>query len=318
MSKLFLLAIPLSFILTFAAQGQSAPSNLPGNNLKQHDFFYAGEGNKVMSIVRKGKIVWTYTDTTKRGEISDAVLLSNGNILFAHQFGITEIDKDKNLVWNYDAPPNTEIHTARPIGKNRVLYIQNGNPGKMLIVDIKSGKTLFEKELEVRNPLVTHPQFRHANITSRGTVLVAHMDMDKVCEYNEKGDIIWSVNVQSPWEAVRLEDGNTLITSNAKFVREVNSKGETVWEFTVADLPEIKFAGLQRVSRLANGNTLISNWARKGDGSAVQAIEVTPDKKLIWALRSWTAPEDLGQSTTIQILDDRKTVPEKVFFGKIN
>jgi outer membrane protein assembly factor BamB len=145
-----------------------------------------------MSIVRKGKIVWTYTDTTKRGEISDAVLLSNGNILFAHQFGITEIDKDKNLVWNYDAPPNTEIHTARPIGKNRVLYIQNGNPGKMLIVDIKSGKTLFEKELEVRNPLVTHPQFRHANITSRGTVLVAHMDMDKVCEYNEKGDIIWS------------------------------------------------------------------------------------------------------------------------------
>jgi hypothetical protein len=34
----------------------------------------------------------------------------------------------------------------------------------------------------------------------------------------------------------------------------------------------------------------------------VQAIEVTPDKKIVWALRSWAAPADLGPSTTIQIL----------------
>jgi hypothetical protein len=36
----------------------------------------------------------------------------------------------------------------------------------------------------------------------------------------------------------------------------------------------------------------------------VQAIEVTPDKKIVWALRGWTAPTDLGPSTTIQIPDD--------------
>src|SRR5471032_3005131 len=74
-----------------------SPADLPGSGLAAHDFFYAGEGNKVMSIVKGGKIVWTYTDTTKRGEISDAVLLSNGNVLFAHQFGITEFTKDKKL-----------------------------------------------------------------------------------------------------------------------------------------------------------------------------------------------------------------------------
>jgi len=36
----------------------------------------------------------------------------------------------------------------------------------------------------------------------------------------------------------------------------------------------------------------------------VQAIEVTPDKKIVWALRAWLPPLDLGQATTIQILDN--------------
>lgn len=296
--------------------GPFAPAVLPGKGLNQHNFFYAGEGNKVMSIIRKGKLVWTYTDTTKRGEISDAVLLSNGNVLFAHQFGITEITKDNKLVWNYDAPGKTEIHTARPIGNDKILYIQNGNPAKLFVVNIVSGKTLFDMELPVGNPLVTHPQFRHVDITAAGTLLVAHMDMSKVCEYDGAGKLIWRVDVPNPWFAQRLKNGNTLITSNKNFVCEVNTKGETVWEFTPADLPEIKFSGFQKSIRLANGNTLISNWARKGDGTAVQAIEVNPDKKLVWALRSWANP-DLGRSTTIQVLDDGKVIPEKVHFGDL-
>jgi hypothetical protein len=35
----------------------------------------------------------------------------------------------------------------------------------------------------------------------------------------------------------------------------------------------------------------------------VQFVEVTPEKKVVWALRSWTDPANLGTSTTIQILD---------------
>jgi outer membrane protein assembly factor BamB len=303
-------------VMRLAAQDKpSAPAELPGKGLAQHDFFYAGEGNKVMSIVRKGKVVWTYTDTTSKGEISDAVLLSNGNILFARQFGITEITPDKKLVWNYDAPPKTEIHTARPIGNDRVLYIRNGNPAKLFVVNIVSNQNLFEMDLPVGNPLVVHPQFRHAELTAAGTLLVAHMDMSKVCEYNGDGKMIWSVDVLNPWFAERLKNGNTLITSNKGFVREVNAKGETVWEFKTTDMPDIKFSGLQKSIRLANGNTLISNWAKKGDGTAVQAIEVNPDKQLVWAIRSWAEP-DLGKSTTIQILDDATVKPEKVHFGK--
>ena len=48
---------------------------------------------------------------------------------------------------------------------------------------------------------------------------------------------------------------------------------------------------------------------------AVQAVEVTPEKKVVWALREWTKP-NLGPATTIQILDE-PGVPEDVHFGDI-
>jgi hypothetical protein len=293
-----------------------APAVLPGNGLAQHDFFYAGEGSvQNMYIVRKGKVVWSYTDTKTKGEISDAVLMSTGNVLFAHQFGVTEITADKKVVWNYDAPAGVEIHTAQHVGKDRVWFIQNGNPAKLKVVNIVTGETEKQFVLPVRNATSTHMQFRQARLTEAGTILVAHMDRGKICEYDATGKELLSLDVPSPWSAVSLKDGNILVASNRGFVRELSRSGETVWEFRPADLPEIKIAGMQTATRLPNGNTLINNWRGKGNGTAVQAFEVTLDKKLVWALRSWTEP-DLGPSTIIQLLDN-PGIPENNKFGDI-
>ena len=89
---------------------------------------------------------------------------------------------------------------------------------------------------------------------------------------------------------------------------EVNRQKETVWQWTPGDTPEYQMTNLQLATRLPNGNTVINNWFNQWSGAIdpahppVQAIEVTPDKKVVWVLRSWTAPADLGPSTTIQIL----------------
>jgi hypothetical protein len=50
-----------------------------------------------------------------------------------------------------------------------------------------------------------------------------------------------------------------------------------------------------------------NEWSGKVDpaGTPIQAIEVMPDKKAVWALRSWTPPADLGAATTLQILPQR-------------
>jgi hypothetical protein len=54
------------------------------------------------------------------------VLLSNGNILLAHQFAVEMISPEKKVFWKYEVPKGSEVHTAMPIGKEHVLYIQNG------------------------------------------------------------------------------------------------------------------------------------------------------------------------------------------------
>lgn len=307
-----------------AAVAPFAPVVLPGSGLSQHDFFYAGEAKQErMFIVRGGKISWSYTHPA-RGEISDAVRVSNGNILFAHQFGVTEITADAKVIWNYDAPPGTETHVAKPIGLEHVVFIQNGAPAKLMVVNITTGKTEREFELPVKNPRSVHPQFRDAELTDAGTILVAHMDMGKVVEYDAEGKALWSVDVPGVWSVSPLKNGNILVASNRKFVREISRDGKTVWEFnSPVDGPGYRFISMQTATRLANGNTLINNWQsqwsakEKLDDSNLpfQAIEVTPDKKIIWALREWTEPNNLGPATRIQLLDDPAAAPEKVHFG---
>ncbi len=288
-----------------------APNFLPGKGLAQHDFFYAGEAKEEnMYIVKGGHIAWSYTHPG-RGEISDAVLLPNRNVLFAHQYAITEVTAEKKVVWNYDAPPNTEIHTAQPFGTNSVWFVQNGDPAKFMIVNKTSGKTEREFILPVKNPKGVHGQFRQARMTATGTLLVAHMDLGKAVEYDLDGKALWSAEVPGIWSVKPLQNGSILTASNRGFVREINRQGETVWEWTQADTPDYQMTSLQTANRLVNGNTIINNWFNQWSNSKldranppVQAIEVNREKQVVWVLRSWTLPEDLGPSTTIQILDE--------------
>ena len=265
-----------------------------------------------MYIVRDGKIAWSYIHPGK-GEISDAVLQPNGNILFAHQYGITEVSAEKKVIWNYDAPANAEIHTAQPFGTDRVWFVQNSDPAKFAIINKATGKIEREVVLPVKNPKNTHGHFRHARMTDAGTLMVAHMDLGKAAEYDLNGKELWSLAVPGIWSATPLKNGNVLIVGNSKkSVFEVNRAGQTVWEWTPADAPGYKFSNLQLAVRLANGNTIINDWFSQWSdklnpaNAPVQAIEVTPDKKIVWALRSWTPPADLGPATTIQILDPEK------------
>ena len=306
------------------ATGGRAPAVLPGRGLAQHDFVYSGESHdRKIFIVRGGKIVWNYDDPAGKGEISDMVMLSNGNILFAHQFGVTEITPEKKVVWNYIPPGNHEVHTAVPIGNDRVLYIENGDPGAVLrVVNIRTDAVEKEFPLEVNKPVSVHGQFRHARLTAQGTVLVAHHDMNVVNEYDANGKVVWSFPASNPWSANPLANGNVLITDHLG-VREVTRHGDTVWSWTPADAPAYKFAGLQEAWRLANGDTVINNWVNEWTNNAdnapgsAQAIEVNPAKQIVWALREWTPPNNLGPATSIQFLDQPgTTAAEDVHFGE--
>ena len=129
-------------------------------NLARHDFFYAGQSKqRRMFIVKEGQVTWSYDDQLKRGEISDAVLMTDGHILVAHQYGVAEVDADGQTVWHYDAPEGTEIHTAQPIGRTHVVFVQNGKPAKAVVMEIPSKRIVREFELPISEKGSVHGQF---------------------------------------------------------------------------------------------------------------------------------------------------------------
>jgi hypothetical protein len=242
--------------------------------------------------------------------------MTNGHVLYTRQTFIEEITPQKKVAWHYDAPTGTEIHTAQPIGLDKVLFIVNGLPPKLVVLNKTTGaiETSFMLPAQSLNDQKTvHPQFRRVRLTAAGTFLLTFLKMGQVVECDAAGKDLWRYEIPTPWAAIRLRNGNTLIVDeHDRLVREVSPDKKTVWEFTAADLPpEIKFRNIQTAERLANGNTVIFSSTggakREEKTSLIQCVEVTPDKKVVWALQDW---KNLGPATTAQFLD-QPGVPEQ-------
>ncbi len=286
----------------------AADAHLPGAGIRQHPMLYIGEGCNTMFVVQDGKVIWTYS-TGKGWEFDDIWMLTNGNILFSRMSYAEEVTPEKKVVWHLDAPKGTEIHTLQPLGLDKVMLVRNGLPAHLMIIDKRTGAVEADHVLpdtSLTDPKTVHGQFRRTRVTAQGTYLVPYLTMNKVVEYDKDLKEVWSYKVRSPWAAVRLHNGNTLITDeHDNLTLEVNPKGETVWQFNLAELPpEIVFPGSQSCVRLANGNTILCS---RGDGGkGCQLVEITPDKKLAWALKDW---KTFGPATAVQILDE-PGVPE--------
>lgn len=284
-------------------EGPPAPEGLPGRGMAEHPMLYIGEGYNKILLVNDGKVAWTYSTGTG-GEYDDVWMLSNGNVLFSRLQYVAEVTPEKKLVWKLDAPVGMEIHTCQPIGLDKVLFIENGLPPHLIVMNIKTGKTEVDHVLPAiseTDKRTVHAQFRRVRYTAQGTYLVPFLEMGKVVEYDKKFNEVWSYKVASPWAAVRLRNGNTLITDERDVLtREVNRAGETVWEIKNTDVPEqFQYANTQSATRLANGDTVICSRGRRGEGP--QLVEVTPEKKVVWVLQDW---QKLGPATAVQMLDE--------------
>ena len=173
----------------------------------------------------------------------------------------------------------------------------------MKIINIKTGAVEVNHELPFEKSRGVHPQFRRARVTAEGTYLLSFLGLDRVVEYDKSIHAIWSYNIDKPWAALRLKNGNTLITAEKNsLTREVNSKGETVWEFKCkTDLPRnTSSPPRHKAARGWPTETPSSPRAAKTT-QAPSSLKSTPDKKVVWVLQDW---KHIGDASAEQILDD--------------
>ncbi len=305
------------FILSLTAVCATAQDS----SLSRHDFFYAGQSKRMrMFIVKDGQVSWAYENKSWRGEISDAILLTDGHILMAHQYGIAEVTQDDRVIWHYDAPTGTEIHTIQPIGRQHVVFVQNGHPAKAVIMEIPSMSIVREFELPCNETGSVHGQFRNARLSRRGTLLVANMGQNFVSEYAANGVELARWEAPRAWSVTETPDEHLLIVGGRGHIWEMTRGGEVVWETETAPLG---VTSPQKMVRLRNGNAIINNWYNEWNktpmdtlNAPVQAIELDPQGQVVWQLRSWQHP-DLGPATTIQPLNQAVN-RDRLFFGEFN
>lgn len=283
---------------------------LPGMGLAQHPFIYVGENYNRILLVNQGKVIWTY-DTKGGFELDDIWMLSNGNVLYSHMSYIEEITPTKQVVWHYDSPPNSEIHTCQPIGLDKVMIGMNQTPSpKVLIINTQTKAIELEHTLPDAQGVGVHGQMRRMRLTAAGTYLVAWLSNGKVVEYDEDFQPIWTYKTPKPWSVSRLHNGHTLIQDEAESTcKEVDAQGNLVWSWKKSEvsLANAKIEGNnQTCERLASGNTVMFN--HDPGGKNVQMVEVAPDKHVVWAIQDY---QHLGDATSAQFLDE-PGIPEVV------
>lgn len=97
----------------------------------------------------------TAFDDCSNGQISDCTRLANGNILIARQFRASEITPCQSVVWDYNSPPQTELHTIASVNEGSVAAIEI--PGIRLNL-IQEVSRLDNGDTLINNWIANQPQ----------------------------------------------------------------------------------------------------------------------------------------------------------------
>ncbi|HUT94266.1 MAG TPA: hypothetical protein VMY37_32705 [Thermoguttaceae bacterium] len=236
----------------------------------------ADSGKNLIHILdSNGSILWQYPADGPR----DVWVLPNGNVLFTHRRGVKEVTRDKRVVWQYSFPETSEIHACQPLADGSVMIAESG-PMRILEID-RHGKIL--KEVKLRSAEThKHRQMRCCRKLPDGHYLVGQYYDGVIREYDEEGAVVGDINHPDAHAGLRLPNGNTLCSfGDAHRLVEYDAQGKVAWSVEENDLPGCPLRFVGPAWRLANGNTIICNWAGHGYvGKQPQLVEVTAEKKV--------------------------------------
>lgn len=259
---------------------------------------------KIALVNADGAVEWEFPN---KHDVHDLHLLPNGNVLtHTSHTTVVEIDRNKKVVWKYEAKPKAgyagkiEIHAFQRLADGNTMVAESGNAR---IVEVsKDGAIVKEVPLTVTNPH-PHRDTRMVRKLASGGYLVCHEGDGRVREYDAAGKVVWEYaldlngrprsNGHGPeghgvevFGAVRLANGNTLIAGgNNNRVIEVTPDKKVVWSVDQKELPDVTLAWVTTLHVLPNGNVVIGNC--HATAANPQLVEVTRDKKVVWTFKDF-------------------------------
>lgn len=292
--------ILLSSIITLAGLAIGLPGSLAeaaphnGHHFACTDYTQG----KVFIVAPDGSIEWEYQTKS----CNDLWVLPNGNLLFNTGHGVTEVTRDKQVVFDYQS--KSEIYACQRL-TNGNTFIGECSSGRLLEVE-PSGRIAMELRLLPEGKDGGHLFMRNARKLADGHYLVTHYGEQVVREYDADGKVVLTIPAEGgPHSAARLPNGNTLISCGDRpggaRIFEVDNSGKTIWQVQGDELPGITLKFIAGFHRLPNGNTVIANWLGHGQfGKAPHVIEITPDKRVVWTSANH---EKMRTVSSVQVLD---------------
>jgi len=252
--------------------------------------------NKIHILNKAGDIVWQVPAERPQ----DVWVLPNGNILFSHLRGATEVTRAKEVVWTYKVPNTSEVHACQPLPNGSVMIAESG-PMQILEVD-SQGQVIKTVKLQ-SDETNSHRQMRCVRKLPSGNYLVGQYFDAVVREYGPDGRIIKAWKHSDAFGAIPLTEGRLLCPcGDAHRVIEYDANGKVIWEVTENELKDNPLRFVAGLFRLTNGNTLICNWGGHGYvGQQPQIVEITPDKKVVGELYDY---HHMGTISGIYVIDD--------------
>ena len=173
---------------------------------------------------REGKILWKkqfdrYATSCRR--------LPNGNTFIATYGELTELTPDGTTVYSYKGTDVGDIYRAHRLPNGHLLFVCGSDKIVELGADGKRVRT-------IKVPLSTGIWAGLEPLPGDRFLLALH-DHDKVIEIDANGKTLWECKVPKATSAIRLPNGNTLVTSlDDCLVLELDRAGKEVWRMKLA------------------------------------------------------------------------------------
>jgi HEAT repeat protein len=179
-------------------------------------------GNRVTERNSKNEVVWE----KKIDQPLVAQRLANGNTFISTHTQVMEVKPNGDEVSSYNPPNGEMIMKAQKLRNGDVALVLQLGGTRFVRVNAK-GEKLTDFAVQVKY------SGGRIDVTPSGNVVVPEADANRVAEYDAKGQVVWEAPFEQPVAAVRLPNGNTLVTSFLpdQGAVELDRAGKKVWQY---------------------------------------------------------------------------------------